>query len=101
MLLDLEYDLNEKISINDILKIQDKVIKTLNWSVEITPSLYVKIEEKFISKRENKEDENNAEILNSFFIEDLEMIISNLNKKEIPVSFFKYMQGSLNNYGVM
>lgn len=78
---------------NQLLKFQDKVELLSNWSVKPTKEIYVKKIEKFKSKNETK---STADILNSFYIKDLEKIISTYEKRSIPKAFRQYLDGSLN-----
>ncbi|MEI6865715.1 AAA domain-containing protein [Flavicella sp.] len=76
-----------------LLKFQNKVESISNWSVKPPKEIYVKRIEKFKSKNETK---STADILNSFYITDLEKIISVYDKKSIPKAFQQYLDGSLN-----
>ncbi|MBW2963068.1 DEAD/DEAH box helicase [Mesonia aestuariivivens] len=76
-----------------LLKFQNKVETLSNWSIKPTKEIYVKRIEKFITKKETKAT---ADILNSFYIKDLEKIISAYDKKSIPKAFQQYLDGSLN-----
>ncbi len=76
-----------------LLKFQDKIELLSNWSVRPTKEIYVKRIEKFKSKKETK---STADILNSFYIEDLEKIISVYDKESVPKAFQQYLDGSLN-----
>ncbi|MDN3607099.1 hypothetical protein [Kaistella yonginensis] len=78
---------------NQLLKFQDKVESLSNWSVKPTKEIYVKRVEKYKSKKDTKAT---ADILNSFYIKDLEKIISKYKKKSIPKAFQQFLDGSLN-----
>ena len=78
---------------SQLLKFQDKVETLSNWSIKPTKEIYVKRIEKFKPKNETKAT---ADILNSFYIKDLEKIISAYDKKSIPKAFQQYLDGSLN-----
>lgn len=78
---------------NQLLKFQDKVESLSNWSVKPMKEIYVKRIEKFKTKNETRAT---ADILNSFYIKDLEKIISAYDKKSIPKAFQQYLDGSLN-----
>ncbi len=94
---DLEYQLSGKINIDAILDIQNKVIKSLSWTTALKPEIFIKREEKYKSQsKPTDEEQNNAEILNSFFVDDIEQIIAKLNHKSIPPAFKKYLDGNLN-----
>ncbi len=78
---------------SQLLKFQDKIETLSNWSVKPTKEIYVKRLEKF---KTEKETQATADILNSFYIKDLEKIISAYDKKSIPKAFQQYLDGSLN-----
>lgn len=78
---------------SQLLKFQNKVETLSNWSIKPTKKIYVKRIEKFKNKKETKAT---ADILNSFYIKDLEKIISDYDKKSIPKAFQQYLDGSLN-----
>lgn len=78
---------------SQLLKFQDKIEELNNWSIKPTKEIYVKRIEKFKTKEETKAT---ADILNSFYIKDLEKIISSYDKKSIPKAFQQYLDGSLN-----
>lgn len=78
---------------SQLLKLQDKVETLSNWSIKPPKEIYVKRIEKFKTKKETKAT---ADILNSFYIKDLEKIISAYDKKSIPKAFQQYLDGSLN-----
>ncbi|TDO03924.1 DEAD/DEAH box helicase [Sunxiuqinia elliptica] len=96
LLEELEYSLNGIISLNSVLSIQNKVFDSLSWTTEIEPEVYIKREETFKSVRKPDEEKNNAEILNSFYIDDIENIILKVSSDNIPVAFKKYLDGNLN-----
>ncbi len=77
-----------------LLKLQDKIDSLCNWSIKPLKEIYVKRIEK--SKTNNdKEPASPTDILNSFYIKDLEKIISNYNEKAMPKAFKQYLDGSL------
>ncbi len=78
---------------SQLLKFQDKVESLSNWSIKPNKEIYVKRIEKFKTKNETKAT---ADILNSFYVKDLEKIISEYDKKSIPKAFKQYLDGSLN-----
>lgn len=78
---------------SQLLKFQNKVETLSNWSIKPNKEIYVKRIEKFKTKKETKAT---ADILNSFYIKDLEKIISTYDKKSIPKAFQQYLDGSLN-----
>ncbi len=83
------------VNTSQLLNFQNKVEILSNWSIKPTKEIYVKKIEKFKTKKETKAT---ADILNSFYIKDLEKIISGYNKKSVPVAFKQYLEGSLNRH---
>jgi superfamily I DNA and/or RNA helicase len=82
-----------------LLNLQDKIEKLCNWSVNPLKEIYIKRDEKYKSKKD-KDSNNSTEILNSFYIKDLETIISKYNEKSIPKAFQQYLDGCLNKQSV-
>ena len=80
---------------NQLLQFQDKIEKVCNWSIKPKKEIYVKRIEKFKSKK-SKASEPNSDILNSFFIKDLEKVISNYSEKTISKAFKQYLDGCSN-----
>jgi superfamily I DNA and/or RNA helicase len=83
------------VSNNQLLKFQDKIELLSNWSIKPSKEIYIQRIEKFKPKN-NKETKSTADILNSFYIKDLEKIISTYSHKSIPKAFRQYLDGSLN-----
>jgi superfamily I DNA and/or RNA helicase len=79
---------------NQLLKLQNKIESLSNWSIKPFKDIYVKRIEKFKS-RENKSSKP-TDILNSFYIRDLEKIISTYDQESTPKAFKQYLDGSLN-----
>jgi hypothetical protein len=77
-----------------LIKLQDKIDSLSNWSVKPLKEIYVKRIETFKTKSD-KETTSQTDILNSFYIKDLEKIISNYNEKSLPKAFKQYLDGSL------
>ena len=78
---------------SQLLKFQNKVETLSNWNIKPTKEIYVKRIEKSKTKKETKAT---SDILNSFYIKDLEKIISAYDKKSIPKAFQQYLDGNLN-----
>lgn len=79
---------------NQLLKLQQKIENICGWSIKPNKSLHIKISEKYVPKKGiNK---SNADILNSFYIKDLETVLSNFDIKNSPKAFSDYLKGSLN-----
>jgi hypothetical protein len=81
---------------SQLLNLQDKIEKLCKWSLRPLKEIYVKRDEIYKSTKE-KGSNSSTEILNSFFIKDLEAIISKYNEKSIPKAFEQYLDGCLNN----
>lgn len=81
---------------NQLLNLQDKIESLSGWSIKPDKSIYIKRTEKFKSKS-NKDSKSTADILNSFYIKDLEKVISEFDTKSSPKAFQDYLKGSLNN----
>ncbi|HEY4786031.1 MAG TPA: AAA domain-containing protein [Bacteroidales bacterium] len=100
LIADLEYDLTGKLSFESLSTIQTKIIYAMDWSVSPDTKIVYKKIEKFIpKKKKSNEDKNNAELLNSFFIDDLEKIITLWNSKDKDTAFSNYIKGALNQIG--
>lgn len=79
---------------SQLLALQHRIEDLCNWSGEFEKQIYVKKTQKTVTSNQSK---GNAEILNSFYIEDLEKIISNYDysKKSPPKAFEQYLNGCL------
>jgi uridine kinase len=100
MMVDLEYDLTGKLSFKSLSIIQDKIIDSLGWSEKPATKLIYKKEEKFIpKKKKSNDDKNNVDLLNSFFIDDLEKIINEFSEKGNNKAFINYVKGALDQTG--
>lgn len=82
---------------NQLFQFQDEIERKCNWSTKPKKEIYVKRIEKFKPKN-NKDGRPTSDILNSFYIKDLEKIIANYNHKSTPKAFKQYLDGSLNKY---
>ncbi|WP_456463481.1 AAA domain-containing protein [Lutibacter sp.] len=76
---------------NQLLKLQQKIENLFGWSVKPNKSIYIKI-----NKDKHIKAKSNAEILNSFYIKDLETILLNFDINKSPKAFSDYLKGSLN-----
>ena len=83
-------------SYKDLLNIQNYIIKFSGWSAKPETSICYKTEEKRVSKVNLEENRSNAEILNSFYIEDIEKLLRIKKETEFPTSLSNYIQGCLN-----
>ncbi len=82
------------ISYSHLLNLQDKIESVCGWSVKPDKEIYVKRNEKFKSENLN-ESQPTSDILNSFYIKDLEKIISIYGSKYTPEAFRQYLEGCL------
>lgn len=92
----LAFIFEDRLSYADILKIHGKVVDFAGWSHQPEMSFYCKTEEKFISAANLSENKSNAEVLNSFYTADIEMIINKGRKNNYPLAFKQYLEGCLN-----
>lgn len=83
-------------SVTSLRTLQDMIVGAIGWSREPDLKIYWKREEKIIPK-DGKLPESNADILNSFFIRDLEDIVYESLKGKLPAAFEKYVEGCLNH----
>lgn len=84
-----------------LLDIQSEIMKLSGWSVTPPVYMFYKTEEVFCKERktgEAKDDDNvKTDLLNSFFIKDLERIICDYEEtKELPSSFETYVKANVN-----
>lgn len=75
---------------NQLLKFQDKIESTFGGSIKTIKEIYFKRIEKY------KSNKSTSDILNSFYIKDLEKIIQNYELKTSPKAFQDYINGTLN-----
>jgi hypothetical protein len=85
------------IKISDLISIQEYIKKLTSWSkFPDRTDIYVKVIEKYKpSKNSKKEQKNTSEILNSFYVKDLEKLISTLDTTGDNTGFAKYLNGNL------
>lgn len=79
-------------SLNKLKLLESKIESLCGWSIKPKKCIFVKRVEKFKSKKEVTQ----ADLLNSFFIKDLEKITSEFEKSKSPKAFLNYLNGSLN-----
>lgn len=87
-------EVSNVVNYNQLLKLQDTIETYSSWSIKPLKEIYVERIEKFRSKN-NKDTKPIANILNSFYIKDLEKIISIYDKTSSPKAFQQYLDGSL------
>lgn len=78
-----------------LFKLQSKIELLLGWSLKPKKDIRIKREEKFKNQKEN--NISTTDILNSFYIKDLEKIISKYNTNPKPKAFQDYIEGCLGN----
>lgn len=83
---------NIPLSFSKLKVINDVIEQVCGWSIQSKKAIFVKTEE--VIKR--KKDSSTSDILNSFYTKDLETILQDLNKGDIPLAFSEYLNGSLN-----
>lgn len=94
-------DENEIISVSTVLSkaqlidFQGKIESLLDWSIKPEKSIYIKRIEKYKPKN-GVGNKSQADILNSFYIKDLEKIISKFTAENSPKAFLDYIKGCLN-----
>lgn len=68
--------LSEVQTFENLRDIQSLIIENLKWSTSPEPEIYVRTEEVYKKNTPLEKDESNADLLNSFYIDDLERIIT-------------------------
>lgn len=79
-----------------LLKLQNEIESLCGWSKKPFKKIYIKRIENF-KPSHDKESKSNAAILNSFYIKDLEKVISTFDNGKVPKAFHQYLDGSLGN----
>ena len=87
---------NKPVRFDKLKEIEAKVQKLCDWSINPEKSIFIKRDEKFKATADSSNSTSNADILNSFYAKDLEIIISNLKQTKNPNAFIDYLNGSLN-----
>ena len=82
---------------SQLVQFQEKVEAVCDWSVKPKMNIYVKRIEKN-RQTTTADSKTTSDILNSFYIKDLERIISQYNEKYEAKAFKQYLDGSLNKY---
>lgn len=82
------------VNYNQLVGFQDEIELFCNWSIKPSKQIYVKRTE-VPKTKSGKETESTSDLLNSFFIKDLEKIISTYRKKTISKSFKQFLDSSL------
>jgi hypothetical protein len=80
---------------SQLIALQEKIENLCSWSIKPEKNIYLKRTEKFRSVN-TKDSQATSDILNSFYVKDLEKIISSFNEKTVSKAFKQYLDGSLN-----
>lgn len=100
---DFQQELQEIQTVESLREIQDKIIELSGWSIRPTVEIFIKQEEVPVKKKKKNEGEEESaseeakpDLLNSFYIKDLETIIRNFDEKKSSKAFINYLKGCLN-----
>lgn len=88
--------LSEVQTFENLRDIQSLIIENLKWSTSPEPEIYVRTEEVYKKNTPLEKDESNADLLNSFYIDDLERIITSSEKGEYSTAFRNYLDACMN-----
>lgn len=77
-------------------EIQSLIVQKLKWSTSPQTEIYIRTEEVYKKNNPSDPDESNADILNSFYIEDLERVITSYEKGDYRKTFKDYLSACLN-----
>ena len=88
--------LSETQTLENLQQIQALIIQDLKWSTSPETEIYVRIEEVYKKNNTSDKEEANADLLNSFYIDDLERIITSSVKGSYNTAFRNYLSACLN-----
>ena len=88
--------LSETQTLENLQQIQALIIQDLKWSTSPETEIYVRIEEVYKKNNTSDKEEANADLLNSFYIDDLERIITSSVKGSYNTAFRNYFSACLN-----
>ena len=83
-------------TLENLQQIQTLIIQDLKWSTSPDTEIYVRIEEIYKKNNTSDKEEANADLLNSFYIDDLERIITSSEKGSYNTAFRNYLNACLN-----
>ncbi|WP_229061496.1 DEAD/DEAH box helicase family protein [Parabacteroides goldsteinii] len=83
-------------TLENLQDIQSLIIRKLKWSTSPETEIYIRTEEVFKKNNPSDPDESNADILNSFYIDDLERIVASYEKEGYNTAFKNYLSACLN-----
>lgn len=87
-----------QVSHDQLVAFEQRIIKATGWEAESIKEVH-RVRFTTFKRSSNKEATYNADILNSFFLKDLERIISQRKVSECPLPLGKYLDGNLNSHG--
>lgn len=77
-----------------LVNLQNEIERLCGWTIKPSKQIYIERIEK--NKRENcNSSKSNADILNSFYVKDLEKIISRYYNKKNSTAFLQYLDGNI------
>lgn len=88
--------LSEIQTLENLQQIQSLIIEGLKWSTSPDTEIYVRTEEVYKKSNASDKDETNADLLNSFYIDDLERIITSSEKGNYNAAFQNYLNACMN-----
>lgn len=83
-------------TLENLWEIQSLIVQKLKWSTSPQTEIYIRTEEVYKKNNPSEPDESNADILNSFYIEDLERVITSYEKGDYRKTFKDYLSACLN-----
>lgn len=83
-------------TLENLWDIQSLIVQKLKWSTSPQTEIYIRTEEVYKKNNPSDPDESNADILNSFYIEDLERVITSYEKGDYRKTFKDYLSACLN-----
>lgn len=83
-------------TLENLWEIQSLIVQKLKWSTSPQTEIYIRTEEVYKKNNPSEPDESNADILNSFYIEDLEQVITSYEKGDYRKTFKDYLSACLN-----
>lgn len=83
-------------TLENLQQIQSLLIQDLKWSTSPNTEIYVRTEEVYKKSNASDKDESNADLLNSFYIDDLERIIASSEKENYNAAFRNYLNACMN-----
>lgn len=97
----MEDELSETLTQQSLQTIQACIVARSDWSIKPETGMYVKTEEVYLTTRKKNNDdapenEIQPDLLNSFYINDLENVIDTGADGNYPKAFLDYLNGCLN-----